>query len=69
MRKLSTIQPTLSEPWLDVEHAKELQAISEMLDQHPQIQELILQDLHLASGAQADTGAEGSVLSACSGCC
>lgn len=59
MRKLTTIQPALLEPWLDVEHAKELRAISEMLDQHPQIQELILQDLQQASGAQADTGADG----------
>lgn len=59
MRKLSTIQPALLEPWLDVEHAKELQAISEILEQRPEIQELILQDLHLSSGAQADTGADG----------
>ena len=59
MRKLSTLQPTLLEPWLDLEHAKELRAISEILDQRPEIQSLILQDLHLASGAAADTGAAG----------
>lgn len=41
MRKLSTIQPTLLEPWLDLEHAKELQAISGILEKHPEINELI----------------------------
>ncbi len=38
----------------------ELHTISEILDQSPETRCLSLQDLHLASGVQADTGAENS---------
>lgn len=35
MRENHRIQPTLTEPWLDLPHTKELKAISDLLDQHP----------------------------------
>ena len=59
MRKLTTIQPALLEPWLDLEHAKELQAISRILQEHPQINALILQDLQHAAGSREQTGSGG----------
>lgn len=59
MRKTHHYQPSLTEPWLDVEHAKELRTISQILDGHPRIRELILQDLQAASGCNCPTGAEG----------
>ena len=42
MRKAHTSQPSLQEPWLDVEHAKELRTVSTILQAHPRINELIL---------------------------
>ncbi len=60
MRKTHHHQPRLIEPWLDLEHAKELQAISEILDKHPEINELILHDLQRAAGSREPTGAHGS---------
>lgn len=59
MRKTHTVQSSLQEAWLDVEHAKELRTISAILDRHPRINELILQDLQEASGFRHPTGAEG----------
>lgn len=60
MRKSRRIQLPLTENWLDLEHAKELQAISRLLDQHPRLTELVLQDLLGASGRpKAETGAQG----------
>lgn len=59
MRKTHHHQPSLIEPWLDLEHAKELRTISQILDGHPRIRELILQDLQAASGCNCSTGAEG----------
>ena len=57
MRKSRSFQPNLTYQWLELDHAKELQALSELLDQHPKIAELILQDL---SGEALDqTGACG----------
>jgi transposase, IS5 family len=60
MREARKTQPSLTESWLDLGHAKELQAISRLLDEHPTIQELVLQDLRLAarSGPSA-TGVGG----------
>jgi len=60
MREARKTQPGLTETWLDLDHAKELQAISALLDEHPTIAELVLQDLRRASGSeQATTGAGG----------
>ena len=60
MRVARKTQPGLTESWLDLGHAKELQAISGLLDEHPTIQELVLQDLRVAAGSeQAATGAGG----------
>lgn len=59
MRQKHQVQPTIQEPWLDHEHAKELQAMSCLLDDHPNVAELVLQDLVAASGAETDQGAWG----------
>ena len=45
MRKTVTVQPSLREPWLELEHSRELEAISTVLDVHPKINELVMQDL------------------------
>jgi IS5 family transposase len=45
MRETHRIQPTLTEPWLDLPHAKELKAISDLLDQHPILGALVVQDI------------------------
>ena len=45
MRETHRIQPTLTEPWLDLPHAKELKAISDLLDQHPMLGVLVAQDI------------------------
>jgi len=59
VRQKQRIQLTIQEPWLDHEHAKELQAISCLLKDHPNLAELVLQDLVAASGAETDQGAWG----------
>jgi transposase, IS5 family len=60
MREARKTQCSLRETWLDVEHSKELRAISRLLDDHPRIAELVLQDLRAASGsAEAPCGAGG----------
>jgi len=51
MRQTRRIQLLLTEPWLDLERAKELETISRLLDQHPTINDLVLQDLRTATGA------------------
>lgn len=45
MRETHKTQPTLTEPWLDLPHAKELKAISDLLDQHPILGALVAQDI------------------------
>ncbi len=45
MRDIHKIQPTLTEPWLDLPHAKELKAISDLLAQHPMLGALVAQDI------------------------
>jgi IS5 family transposase len=45
MRENHRIQPTLTEPWLDLPHAKELKAISDLLDQHPMLGAMVSQDI------------------------
>jgi transposase, IS5 family len=60
MREARKTQPSLTESWLDLDHAKELQAISRLLDEHPTIAELVLQDLRRVAGSkQTGTGAGG----------
>jgi IS5 family transposase len=60
MREARKTQDTLRENWLELDHAQELQAISRLLDEHPKVAELVLQDLRAASGsAQATRGAGG----------
>ena len=45
MRKTFKTQPGLREPWLELEHSRELEAISAVLDTYPKINELVLQEL------------------------
>jgi len=45
MRENHKNQPTLTEPWLDLPHAKELKAISDLLDQHPMLGAIVAQDI------------------------
>jgi IS5 family transposase len=60
MREARKTQHSLRETWLDLDHAKELQAISHLLDDHPRIAELVLQDLRTASKSpRTNCGAEG----------
>jgi IS5 family transposase len=60
MRESRKTQPSLRETWLDLDHAAELQAISRLLDEHPRIEELVLQDLCAACHSQkAARGAGG----------
>jgi transposase, IS5 family len=60
MREARKTQDTLREPWLDLDHAKELAAMSRVLDDNPKIAELVWQDLQVASGSkQATRGAGG----------
>lgn len=56
MRENHRIQPTLAEPWLDVPHAKELKAVSDLLDAHPTIGEMVAQDIGRGRGRPGMTG-------------
>jgi IS5 family transposase len=60
MREARKTQHSLRENWLDLGHADELRTISRLLDDHPKIEELVLQDLRTASHSpQATVGAGG----------
>lgn len=60
MREARKLQPTLRETWLDLDHAKELEAISRVLDDNPKIAELVWQDLQDAGGSkQTNRGVGG----------
>lgn len=60
MREARKTQETLRETWLGLDHAKELEAMSRVLDDNPKIAELAWQDLQAASGSkQATRGAGG----------
>lgn len=48
MRRNRRDQPSFNEPWLPAEHARELAAIGEVLDDNPRIGELVEQDLAMA---------------------
>ena len=63
MREACKTQYSLRETWLDLDHAKELRAMSRVLDEHPKIAELVLQDLRAPRGA-AQTTRDGRGLSA-----
>ena len=54
MRKTINPQPNLREPWLELEHARELETISSLLDAHPKLNELVLQDLKSVTPSAID---------------
>lgn len=58
MRQALQKQLNLTPAWLPLEHARELAAIDRILDQHPEIAELICQDLR-AERVVGNKGAEG----------
>jgi transposase, IS5 family len=49
MREARKTQDSLRETWLDLDHAKELEAMSRVLDDNPTVAELVWQDLRTAS--------------------
>jgi transposase, IS5 family len=55
MREARKTQSTLRETWLDLDHAKELEAMSRVLDDNPTIAQLVWQDLR-----GADSGSKSS---------
>ena len=61
MRQKRQLQPTLQEPWVDADHAKELQAIARLLDKHPTLSELIWQDLQARGAADPTRGRSASL--------
>lgn len=58
MRQARQKQLNLVSDWLAFDHAKELQAIAGLLDEHPTVAELVWQDL-APKGLLKDAGAEG----------
>jgi len=58
MRQALQKQLNLTPEWLPLEHARELAAIDQILDQQPEMAELIWQDLR-AGRAVSNRGAEG----------
>jgi IS5 family transposase len=61
MREARKTQPTLRETWLDLDHAKELEAISRVLDDNPKIAELVWQDLQATSGSKQTSRGVGGL--------
>lgn len=59
MRQNYQEQLNLGEKWLAFDHAQELRVISDLLDDHPTIGELVWQDLNDAGLASDTRGAEG----------
>ena len=60
MRQAYRSQPSLTETWLDVEHAQELKVISGLLDADRSICELVFEDLRDSTAPQASrVGARG----------
>ena len=60
MRKTINPQPNLREPWVELEHARELETTSSLLDAHPKLNELVLQDLKsVTPSAGSDVGRGG----------
>ncbi len=58
LRKNHQEQPSLQAPWLNHEHAKELEAIGDLLDANPTVAALAAQDL-VPPGASPDKGRNG----------
>lgn len=58
MRQARQKQLNLSAGWIEFDHAKELQAIAGLLDEHPMVAELVFQDL-APKGLLNKAGAEG----------
>ena len=56
MRKTFKAQPGLREPWLELEHSRELEAISAVLDTYPKINELVLQELRSKTLTSSSSG-------------
>jgi IS5 family transposase len=56
MREAQKTQPSLRENWLELDHAREMQTISELLDGHRGVEVLALQDLRSAGTAGARHG-------------
>ncbi len=67
MRKARESQPNLTYNWLDLDHAKELQTLAGLIDQHPKIADLVWQDL--TRNASHSTGARGMTAELCSALC
>lgn len=63
MREARKTQSSLRETWLDLDHAKELESMSRVLDDNPTIAELIWQDLQ-GTGGSAQTTCGAVALSA-----
>ncbi len=61
MREAQKTQPCLRENWLGLDHAVELQAISRLLDDHPRIEQLVLQDLRAGCHSQEVTRGAGGL--------
>lgn len=61
MREARKAQDSLREPWLALDHAKELAAISDVLDANPTIAEWVWQDLRTAGGSTSATRGAGSL--------
>ena len=60
MREARKIQDSLRETWLDLDHAKELKAMSRVLDDNPTVAELVLQDLRaVGNSPQSNRGVGG----------
>lgn len=59
MREARKTQDSLRETWLNLDHAKELAAMSRVLDDNPTIAEVVWQDLRAAGSASATRGAGG----------
>jgi IS5 family transposase len=60
MRKTQKSQSSLLEPYLEVEHARELETISEVLEGLPHLNDLVLKDLRkVSSAAGSDVGCGG----------
>jgi IS5 family transposase len=61
MREARKAQSTLRETWLDLDHAKELKAMSRVLDDNPTIAALVLQDLRAAVASTSATRGAGGL--------
>ena len=59
MREARKTQSTLRETWLDIDHAKELEAMSRVLDDNPTIAQLVWQDLR-ATASDSTSSVRGA---------